>query len=166
MLQDKQPNDLIARFGGEEFVLLVPSTPIAGGQQLQNSLLAEFLSKQEVAARSVKRVQDVTADRQAQASLREVEERLRLAGRATNDAVWDWNFRDDHVTWNIALEHAYGHRLENVEPTGEWWLDHIHPDDRQRVDDHIHAVIASDRSSWSGEYRFLRADGSYAVVRA
>jgi len=109
-------------------------------------------------------VQDVTADRQAQASLREVEERLRLAGRATNDAVWDWNFRDDHVTWNIALQHAYGHRLEDVEPTGEWWLDHIHPDDQQRINHSIHAVIDGEGTDWTDEYRFARGDGSYADV--
>ncbi|RVT93040.1 PAS domain-containing protein [Sphingomonas crocodyli] len=109
-------------------------------------------------------VQDVTADRTAQAALREVEQRLRLAGRATNDAVWDWDFRTNHVTWNIALEHAYGHRLAQVEPTGEWWLEHIHPDDRVRVHDSIHHVIDGDGTDWSDEYRFARADGSYADV--
>ncbi|MBZ2190478.1 LuxR C-terminal-related transcriptional regulator [Alcanivorax sp. JB21] len=35
---------------------------VAGGQQLQNSLLAEFLGKKDVKARSIKRVQDVLAD--------------------------------------------------------------------------------------------------------
>ena len=109
-------------------------------------------------------VQDVTADRRARAELREVEQRLRLAGRATNDAVWDWNFRDDHVTWNVALEHVYGHRLATVEPTGAWWIAHIHPDDRPRIDASIHAVVDGTGTDWADEYRFARADGSYADV--
>jgi PAS domain S-box-containing protein len=109
-------------------------------------------------------VQDVTADRLGRKALREVEERLRLAGRATNDAVWDWDLRSNHVTWNIALEHAYGHALSSVAPTGEWWLDHIHPDDRAPIDMSIHAVIEGSSTDWSDEYRFRRADGSYADV--
>lgn len=35
---------------------------VAGGQQLQNSLLAEFLGKQDINARNIKRVEDVGAD--------------------------------------------------------------------------------------------------------
>ena len=109
-------------------------------------------------------VQDVTADRRARAALREVEERLRLAGRATNDAVWDWDLRSNHVTWNVALEHAYGHTLDTVVPTGEWWIEHIHPDDRDRVGHSIHEVIDGGGSDWSDDYRFVRADGSYADI--
>lgn len=109
-------------------------------------------------------VQDVTADRIARRTLRETEERLRLAGRATNDAVWDWDFRDNHVTWNIALENVYGHRLAEVEPTGAWWIAQIHPDDRARVEQSIHAVIDAGGTDWTDEYRFARADGSYADV--
>lgn len=93
-----------------------------------------------------------------------VNERFRLAQRATRDAIWDWSFEDDRVLWNEALEEAYGWRPEQVEPTGGWWLAHIHPEDRERVDREIHAAIDGTGTGWSGEYRFLRADGSYAEV--
>ena len=109
-------------------------------------------------------VLDVTEDRKAQAVLRETSERLRLASRATNDAIWDWDLRRNHVLWNEALTAAYGHDLAQVEPTGDWWIGHIHPDDRARIDTSIHAVIDGGGSDWSEEYRFARADGSYADV--
>ena len=35
-----RPTDFIARFGGEEFVLLIPSTPLATGLQLAEKLRA------------------------------------------------------------------------------------------------------------------------------
>lgn len=124
--------------------------------------LAFFEGRQPV--RLVGTVQDVSHDRQANEALREVEQRLRLAGRATNDAVWDWDFRTDHVTWNEALQRAYGHMLSEVEPTGEWWLSHIHPEDRARIDTSIHSVVDSTESDWMDEYRFIRADGTYADV--
>ena len=41
---------------------------VAGGQQLQNSLLAEFLNTQEVSARSIKQIQDATAEQLAASS--------------------------------------------------------------------------------------------------
>ncbi|TNC15807.1 PAS domain S-box protein [Methylobacterium terricola] len=102
-----------------------------------------------------------------EAALRAVqatEERYRLAARATNDAIWDWDFATDHVLWNEALQAAYGHPLAEVAPTGAWWIDHIHPDDRARIDASIHAVIDGAGTVWSDEYRFRRADGSYADV--
>ncbi len=105
------------------------------------------------------------ADREAALrAARATEERYRLAARATNDAIWDWDFAADHVLWNEALEAAYGHVLDTVAPTGAWWIDHIHPDDRARIDASIHAVIDGAGTAWSDEYRFRRADGSYARV--
>ncbi len=117
-----------------------------------------------VPVRLIGTVLDVTEDRNAQAALRETSERLRLAGRATNDAIWDWDLRRNHVLWNEALGRAYGHDLGDVEPTGDWWIAQIHPEDRGRVYAGIHAVIDGGGDDWTEEYRFRRADGSYADV--
>jgi len=105
---------------------------------------------------------DITARKAAEARQLEVEERYRLAAHATSDAIWDWRMQDGHVVWNEALRKLFGHAL--VESDAQWWIDHIHPDDRAQVDRDIHAVIESDASEWLGEYRFRRADGSYASV--
>jgi PAS domain S-box-containing protein len=107
---------------------------------------------------------DVTESRCAEQALRETEERYRLASRATNDAIWDWNLATNHVLWNEALRVAHGYTPDAVEPTGGWWIGHIHPDDRSRIDASIHAVIDGTGTAWSDEYRFLRADGSYAYI--
>lgn len=117
------------------------------------------------AVRLLGTVQDVTEARIAEARLRETEQRLRFASRATNDAIWDWDLVRDHVTWNEAIEQAHGHRLADVEPTGAWWIEHIHPEDRARIDASIHNVIDGGATDWSDSYRFERADGSYADIR-
>jgi PAS domain S-box-containing protein len=97
-----------------------------------------------------------------EAALRQTEERYRLAAKATNDAIWDWDLAADHILWNEALATLFGYT--EVETDGTWWKDHIHPDDRERVVQAIHAVIDDGPENWSMEYRFLRADGSDAYV--
>ena len=84
--------------------------------------------------------------------------------RATNDAIWDWDLVRNHVLWNEALHTAYGYDPDAIETTGEWWLDHVHPDDRERVEEDIRHVIDGTSNEWSHEYRFRRADGTYADV--
>jgi PAS domain S-box-containing protein len=92
----------------------------------------------------------------------EMAERYRLAALATNDAIWDWRLDDGHVVWNQALQTLFGHVHEST--NAQWWLDHIHPEDRPRIDAEIHAVIDGSGTAWSGEYRFRRADGSHAHI--
>lgn len=105
---------------------------------------------------------DITERKAIEASHREIEERYRLAIGATSDVIWDWRFADGHVIWNEALGTRFGHVQEQT--SAQWWLDHIHPDDRARIDESIHAVIDHGGSNWTDEYRFRRADGSHAFV--
>jgi PAS domain S-box-containing protein len=122
----------------------------------QQSLADKQAALQELSAGKLR----LEAERLAQHQ--EIAERYRLAALATNDAIWDWQLADGQVIWNPALQRLFGHALEQT--NAEWWLDHIHPEDRHRVETSIHAVIDGSGEAWSGEYRFRRADGSHADV--
>jgi PAS domain S-box-containing protein len=91
-----------------------------------------------------------------------ISERYRLAMLATNDAIWDWRLADGDVFWNQALTERFGHAQQHT--SAQWWLDQIHPDDRPHIDTEIHQVIDGHGNTWTGEYRFRRADGSYAHI--
>ncbi|MCB8819466.1 PAS domain S-box protein [Microvirga rosea] len=95
-------------------------------------------------------------------ALRDTEERYRLAARATNDTIWDWDLATDRIRWSEALATLFGY--PETETEGAWWREHIHPDDRMRVTATLESVVAADGEHWSAEYRFLRADGSEAFV--
>ena len=104
----------------------------------------------------------IAQEKARDAALQETADRYRLVAGATNDVIWDWRIADGHVLWNEALSTLFGHT--ETETSAAWWLDHIHPGDRDRIDHGIHAVIEGSGERWLEEYRFRRADGSFADV--
>lgn len=107
--------------------------------------------------------QDVTEQRAAQAALAANEERLRLIAELTAGAIREYDLHTNVVTWSAGLETLFGHRDEKAD-TFDWWFHHIHPDDRATVSQAIAAVTQSTDQYWTVEYRFLRADATYANV--
>jgi PAS domain S-box-containing protein len=94
--------------------------------------------------------------------LRKSEERLQLATKATNDAIWDLDLKAGTVSWNDTYSEAYGRPASAL--SWQFWIDHIHPEDRARTIDDFKAALRGDASSWSCEYRFQRADGKWAHI--
>jgi PAS domain S-box-containing protein len=79
---------------------------------------------------------DITRRKLMEKTLRENEERLRLALKATNDVVWDWDIVHDSQRWNEAGEKVFGWtEIVKNAVNAAWWMERIHPDDRQRVED-------------------------------
>jgi PAS domain S-box-containing protein len=98
----------------------------------------------------------------AEAALRSSEERLHLATKATNDAIWDLDLKAGTVSWNDTYFRLYG-RPDRAD-SWQFWIDHIHPEDRTRTVEGLQAAIAGGASSWSAEYRFRRLDGEWAHI--
>ena len=100
----------------------------------------------------------------AEQALRESEERFRTLAKATNDAVWDWNLDTDKVWWNEGVLTLFGYGLEQNEADPGWWLEKVHPDDRDAVERFFHEIVQGRDLSWVDEYRFRCADGLYKDV--
>lgn len=107
---------------------------------------------------------DLTERRRAAEALRLSEQRFQLVARATNDAIWDWDLRTDTVVWNSGLFAIAGYTDEDIDPSIGWWRERLHPEEVDRVYNGVMATIAGEDNFWADEYRFRRADGSYAYI--
>jgi PAS domain S-box-containing protein len=108
--------------------------------------------------------QDITERKQAEDQLRQSEERFQVAARATNDMIWDWDLATDAVWWSQGATLLFKYPAGDVRADLDWWSEHIHPADRERVVSGIRTAAGRGEQFWSDEYRFQRADGSHADV--
>ncbi|QMU28917.1 chemotaxis protein CheB [Adhaeribacter radiodurans] len=92
------------------------------------------------------------------------EERFRLISLATNDVIWDWTMMNNKVWWNEGFKTMFDYTSEQIEPGVESWFDRIHPEDKDRIISSLNDAINSSQEQWSAEYRFRKADDSYAYV--
>jgi len=102
--------------------------------------------------------------RLAQEALRVSQNRFESVALATTDAIWDLNLQTKVVWWSDGVQKLFGYRREDVSSGFDWWLQRVHPEDRDRVVQAIQSVADSGGRSWAGEYRFRRKDDTYAVV--
>ncbi|MDO8827076.1 PAS domain-containing protein [Methylophaga sp.] len=109
-------------------------------------------------------ITDITLQKEADANIRESEQRFQILSKATNDAIWDWNLITNELWWSDNFETLFGFYAEQSKPSFEGWEKRIHPDDRNRVVNNLIRAVAENQQSWSDSYKFRRQDGSYADV--
>jgi len=133
------------------------------GEQIEADVSSYSIDYDGRASRLVLAI-DVTERRAAERKVRESEERYRLVMRATFEAVYDWSIKDDVLTWGENAERVF--RMQEGELGTEIarWEARVHPDDRDRVTTSLRAMIAGGTTHWSKQYRFLRGDGSWAMI--
>ena len=114
-------------------------------------------------ARRVGALLDVTERKRYEEELRRSEERFRLVAGVTGKAIWDNDLLTGVQEWDGATEALFGYPPHRAR-TGRWWEERVHPEDRERVLAGLSVLFDRGGETWEDEYRFRRADGSYARV--
>ncbi len=96
--------------------------------------------------------------------LRSQNEKFRLLRQATNDAIYDWDIKQDLIDWGDSFSRLFGHteapglsRINN-------WEDFIHPVDKERVKNNLQTAMLKTGRYWIEEYQYLCADGTYKYI--
>ncbi len=102
--------------------------------------------------------------RLAEEARRLSQQRFEAVALAATDAIWDLNLETGIIWWGDGMHKLFGYPPDEVSSKLEWWVERLHPDDKQRVLAAIQEAGERGGRTWSGSYRFRRKDGSYATV--
>ncbi len=102
---------------------------------------------------------DITELRETQASLRESEERLRLAQQAGKIGAFEWNMKTGVNTWTEELETMYGLPPGGFPGTQGAWESFVHSEDRPHALERVKHSIDTNEPG-EAEFRVVWPDGS------
>lgn len=94
-------------------------------------------------------------------------DKFTFVSELTNDAIYEWDIVHGTLIWGDGFNRIFGHQLdsETYYPASHWNT-LIHPIDFEIVQKKLDEFVADkNKLQWEAEYKFLRADGTYAFVK-
>lgn len=129
---------------GETWILSYSASPV---RDMNGNIIA-----------TVTTARDATVQRNTAETLRESEEKLRLALDAAQLGMWDWNLESDELGWSERCRTFFGIGPDTI-ITFDRFLESVHPEDRYRVNYAILEALFGERDC-DVEMRVPKPDGS------
>lgn len=106
---------------------------------------------------------DITAQKQAEAALRNSERRYRSLIEATTQIIWNTNQQAEFITEQPGWTAFTGQTFDALK--GRGWLNAVHPDDRAKITQACAKALET-QTLCEMEYRLQRQDGVYRHMQA
>lgn len=107
---------------------------------------------------------NIAERKQAEAALRQSEERWELAVSGNNDGIWDWNVQTNEVFFSSRWKEMLGYEDHEIQNTLDEWAKRIHPDDLEWVSQAVQDHFAKKSPFYLTEHRACCKDGSYKWI--
>ncbi|WP_339837896.1 PAS domain S-box protein [uncultured Flavobacterium sp.] len=108
---------------------------------------------------------DITTLKLAEEALKASNERFKFARKATSDLMWDWNIETGTIFFEGMGATQFGVDFENNTLLISESKKFVHPDDIVEVFNSLDKALDEGAKIWSGQYRYLKQDGTYAYVK-
>lgn len=125
--------------------------------------LAEIGDDGEIAG-FVGTITDISERKEAEAALKESEERFYLAVSGTNDGIWDWDLRTNQVYYSPVWMEILGYKENELAPLFSTWSNNVHPQDLPQAAKAIQDHIQGKTSVLQATYRMKHKDGYWLWI--
>jgi PAS domain S-box-containing protein len=143
-----RPRELPLRAKSGAFVSVMASaTRLEGGRDEHAAFLA-----------------DLTPLKTAEAALRKSQQRFEQVMRSVSAIVYEVELRTGIVGWAANAWRVIGVGAEDIEPTVEWWLARVHPDDRPVLEAAIAEIKSGLCEQFELEYRLRHEEGHWLTI--
>ncbi|WP_234300921.1 PAS domain S-box protein [Sphaerospermopsis aphanizomenoides] len=107
---------------------------------------------------------DITKRQEAEAEIKEKEERWQLALQGNNDGIWDWNIKTNAVFFSAHWKEMLGYEDHEIPNHLDEWVKRVHPDELPWVLEVIQDHLAKKTPFYISEYRVRCKDSSYKWI--
>jgi PAS domain S-box-containing protein len=105
-------------------------------------------------------VVEITERKQAEAEQKKNHDHLRYALHAAEAGAWNWNISSGEISWSAENYVLYDMDPGPVPPRHEDWAARLHPGDRDRVSEHVRAVLDGGAPEFRAEFRIITRQGA------
>ena len=109
-------------------------------------------------------MKDISQRKQQERELILSNERFHLVAQATSEAIWDWNIENQQVELGEGFYTLFGYHFDELRINLDSFIEYIHPEDKEKAVEVINKAITGTEKKWVNEFRFRKADHSYAYV--
>lgn len=138
------------RKDGTELQVSLGITPMRGAQ-------GELLGYLGIAV-------DISARRATEMALRESEQRLQLALRASGDGIWDWDLQSNQVYYSERSKNMLGYTGDELDTNLSTYAELAHPDDEKSGLSELHRHLRGETELYQNEHRMRCKDGTYKWI--
>ncbi|MFD0860865.1 PAS domain-containing protein [Sungkyunkwania multivorans] len=109
-------------------------------------------------------INDITERKHTESALLENKQRLEFALQGSEEGVWDWNLKTNHVFYSEQSIKILGLENASLLNKAEEWDERVHPEDRASYFEDIQRHFAGETDFYVNEHRVLCDDGAYKWI--